>query len=301
MQGKLLLFKIVTLMLYAGPLLAGLAGHGWSVLPAFAAIFVLWQIVMRPMDWPRDPARWSEGGVLTGALARVALMIVLVAVMFGIGRGIGGVAGHLAGLPAGAALGLPFLLGPLAPLLWNSPASAAGGAFLTEALDRINAVQPQTETPAEAEAAVRPLLSLTDDTPDATARAGTIDLLAGPSTAARLRALSAGLADAPGAHLAARRGLILWAADRVVAERQLGAAPQMHAFDAAAGDAALLHLFADEMLPLIVALPEAWYDFPATDRVRSVAASLDDAAASGALVILADAMDEAERKVDHDA
>lgn len=296
----MLLFKIVTLMLYAGPLLAGLAGHGWSVLPAFAVVFVLWQIVMRPADWPREVARWSESGVLTGAFARVALMIVLVAVMFGIGRGIGGVAGHLSGLPAGAALTLSFLAVPLARLLWNPQDLGGADGLLAGAIDPLIARQDEAADPAEAAQAIRPLLMLTDDTPDATARAGMTELLSGAGVAARLRALAAGLAAAPGAHLAARRGLILWAADSVVAERQLGAAAQTHAFEAAAGDAALLRLFADEMLPLIVALPEAWYDFPLTEKVREVAATEADTATASALATLAEAMDEAERKVDGD-
>lgn len=301
MQGRLLLFKIVTLMLYAGPLLAGLAGHGWAVLPAFAAIFVLWQIVMRPTDWPREPGRWTDPGVLTGAGARVALMIVLVAVMFGIGRGIGGVAGHISGLPAGAALALSFLSVPLARLLWNPRAMAEMDGFLTDAIDQVNAAAAsEAHDPDHAAQAVQPLILLTDDTPDATARAGMFDRLSGPATAARLRALAAALAAAPGDGRAARRGLILWAADRVVAERQIGAAAQTHAFEATAGDAALLHLFATEMLPLIVALPEAWYDFPMTEKVREAAAKVDDETTARALLALAEAMDEAERRVDGD-
>lgn len=300
MQGRLLLFKIVTLMLYAGPLLAGLAGHGWAVLPAFAAIFVLWQIVMRPDDWPRDPARWRDAGVLTGAFARVALMIVLVAVMFGIGRGIGGVAGHLSGLPAGAALALSFLSVPLARLLWNPRTTAEMDAFLTDAVAQLKAAAQPAHDPAEAAQAVWPLLLLTDDTPDATARAGTAELLAGPAAAARLRALSAALAVAPTDHRAARRGLVLWAADRIVAERMMGAAAPTHAFEAAQNDPSVLRLFADEMLPLIVALPEAWYDFPMTDKVRAAAASAADVEDARALHALAEAMDEAERKADGD-
>jgi hypothetical protein len=295
MQNRLLLLKILTLMLYAGPLLAGLSGQGWNVLPAFAAIFVLWQVVMRPADWPRDAARWREGPVVVGALARAALMLVLVTVMFGIGRGIGGVAGHLPAIPAGATLALSFVSIPLSRMIWNPAKAAEMDAFLDDALRQVQGLNASIEDPATAAAAIGPLLMLPDDAPDATARAGAQDILTQGSTPLRMRALTERLGAAPGAHIAARRGVILWATDRKVAERYIGTALQADAFMAAQGDTALEGLFAENALPLLVAEPELYWDFPSTHLVVQ-AAALPDAPRS--LRALAEAMEEIARRND---
>lgn len=296
MQNRLLLLKILTLLLYAGPLLAGLSGQGWNVIPAFAAVFVLWQVVMRPADWPRDAAGWREGPVVVGAIARIVLIVVLVTVMFGIGRGIGGVAGYLPAVPIGATLGLSFLSIPLSRMIWNPAKAAEIDSFLDDALTRINAQTASVEDPAKVAAAIDPLLMLPDDAPDATARAGVQAILSGGSTALRVRALMIRLLGAQGAHVAARRGLILWATDRVVAERHAGAALQSDAFDAALGDGALEKLFAESALPLLVAWPDVYWDFPATDRVRAAAevAGVPDTARS--LRALAEAMEQQSRR-----
>jgi hypothetical protein len=55
MHNKLRLLMGTTALLYLGPLLAGLRGFGWPVVPVFAAIFVLWLIVLRPAA-AADPA-----------------------------------------------------------------------------------------------------------------------------------------------------------------------------------------------------------------------------------------------------
>ncbi|MFN3971304.1 MAG: hypothetical protein ACK4L4_08030 [Gemmobacter sp.] len=295
-MNRLALLKVLTLVLYAGPLLAGLAGHGWNVLPAFAAIFVLWQIVMRPEDWPRDAPGWREPGVIAGALARVVLMVVLVSVMFGIGRGIGGVAGHLAAIPASVALALSFLAVPLARLVWNPATDAEMGSFLDDAIARVNGLSAASEDPQAAATEIGPLLLLPDDAPDGPARAGVQAILAGGSTPLRLRALVDRLQAAPGRHIAARRGLILWATDRLVAERYIGCGMLSDAFTAAQGEGALEKLFADHALPVIVALPESWGDFPMTARVRQAAAEAVVPATARSLAVLADALDDAARR-----
>lgn len=298
MQNRLLLLKFLTLLLYAGPLLAGVSGHGWNVLPAFATIFVLWQIVMRPSDWPREPGRWREAGVMAGAFSRVALLVVLVTVMFGIGRGIGGVLGQPLTVPAGAALALSFLAVPLARLVWNPEKDAEMERFLDDALCQISGMKASLELPEEAEREVAPLLLLPDQAPDASARAGVSAIIAAGSTPYRMRALMDRLTAAPGQHAALRRGLILWSADRLVAERFIGCGLLADAFAAAEGDDALLGLFAEVTLPLIVAIPEAWGDFPETARVREAAVAAQDPATARGLAALAEALDEVERRED---
>ncbi len=293
-MNRLMLMKLVVLMLYAGPLVAGLAGHGWRVVPAFVAVFLLWQIIMRPQDWPREPARWREPAQMAGAAARVAILIVIVAVLFGIGRGIGGIAGHLPEMSMALPLALSFLALPLARLIWSPEQEAEMDAFLDEAIDRINAASVEGEDPETAAREISPLLLLPDDTPDGPARAGVEAILSAGSTALRLRALMQALKAAPGHHMAVRRGLVLWAADPLVAEEYFGTALLADAFDAAEGDEPLMTLFAQNALPVIVELPRTWGDFPETARVRTAAAMATDPAAAQALGVLAEALDAAE-------
>lgn len=292
-MNRLALLKLVILMLYAGPLIAGLAGQGWGVLPAFAATFVLWQIVMRPADWPREAAGWTAPRVVT-ALAHVALMVVLVAVMFGIGRGIGGVTGHLPQMPPYLPLALSFLAVPLARLVHDPAKAQEMDAFLTDALRQIDAIGEEDEEDDQIAAAIDPLLLLPDEAPDATARAGVAAILSLRNMSRRLRALNVALAEAPGASLAARRGLILWSTERPVAEAYSGLALAADGFAAAGSDEALLRLFAEHALPLIVDEPELWGDFPSTGLVRDMAARVADAETARLLGALAQAQDQAE-------
>lgn len=291
-MNRLALLKLVSLMLYAGPLVAGLAGQGWGVLPAFVAVFVLWQVVMRPADWPRDPALWTGSQVLA-ALARIALLLVLVAVMFGIGRGIGGIAGHLPAIPRYLPLALSFLSVPLARLLYDPVKGAEMDAFLTDAISQINAIAAETEEPEAIVRAIDPILLLPDEAPDATARAGVAAILTEGRTPGRTRALVAALTAAPGRHIAARRGLILWATERPVAEAHIDLCLPSEAFAVAEDNAALLRLFAENALLLIVDEPDLWGDFPSTDLVREKAVTVADSETARLLGALAQAQDEA--------
>lgn len=106
-------------LLYFGPLLAGLGGAGWPAVYAFAVIFTLWLIVLRPQSWPRDAAQWRDPLVLLHALTQVVAQCLLVAVLFGVGRGIGGALGAVVGWPAWFPLSLSFLSVPLARLIWD--------------------------------------------------------------------------------------------------------------------------------------------------------------------------------------
>ena len=80
-------------LLYLGPLLAGLAGFGWSVVPVFEAIFLLWLVILRPQEWPASVADWQRPEAFVGLAARGAVQLLLVTICFGIGWGIGGVTG----------------------------------------------------------------------------------------------------------------------------------------------------------------------------------------------------------------
>jgi hypothetical protein len=119
MEMRARLLKGATALLYFGPLLAGMGGYGWAMVPAFVAIFVLGQIILRPHQWPHSLADLRKRDLMVSLAAQVAVQVLLVVVSFGIGRGIGGAAGTLPVYSPYLPLALSFLSIPLARLLWN--------------------------------------------------------------------------------------------------------------------------------------------------------------------------------------
>lgn len=146
-MSRLRLVMGASALLYLGPLLAGLGGAGWSWAPAFAAVFVLWLIVMRPQDWPRQAAAWANPAVPLRAVTHIAVQLLLVLVMFALGRGIGGVAGVAPLWPAWAPLLLSALSVPLARLAWNPARGAELDRFLDEAIAGLQAAVPPAASP----------------------------------------------------------------------------------------------------------------------------------------------------------
>jgi uncharacterized membrane protein YgcG len=119
MHKRLRLLKGANALLYFGPLLAGLGGFGWPVVPVFVVIFMLWLVILKPQEWPRSMAEWSQPETLVALAARGAVQLLLVLVSFGIGRGLGGVTGALPNLPTMLPIAISFLSIPLARLIWD--------------------------------------------------------------------------------------------------------------------------------------------------------------------------------------
>jgi hypothetical protein len=119
MEMRARLLKGATALLYFGPLLAGMGGYGWAMVPAFVAIFVLGQIILRPHLWPHSLADLQKRDLMVSLAAQVAVQVLLVVLSFGIGRGIGGAAGTLPVYSPYLPLALSFLSIPLARMLWN--------------------------------------------------------------------------------------------------------------------------------------------------------------------------------------
>ncbi len=119
MEMRARLLKGATALLYFGPLLAGMGGYGWAMVPAFVAIFVLSQIILRPELWLHSWADFKKWNLWVSIGTQVAVQVLLVAVSFGIGRGIGGAAGTLPVYSPFLPLALSFLSIPLARLLWD--------------------------------------------------------------------------------------------------------------------------------------------------------------------------------------
>ncbi len=119
MEMRARLLKGSTALLYFGPLLAGLGGYGWAMVPAFVAIFVLGQMILRPHLWPRAVGDLQKSDLWISLCAQVAVQVLMVVVFFGVGRGIGGAAGSLPVYSPYLPLALSFLSVPLARMLWD--------------------------------------------------------------------------------------------------------------------------------------------------------------------------------------
>lgn len=113
------MFMFCAGMLYFGAMLAGLAGYGWSVVPIYTGLFLMWMVILNPGLWPATLASLTPARMVA-LLARSGAQVALVLFCFILGRGVGGVTGHLPPVPLGLALGLSFLALPLVRLLQSS-------------------------------------------------------------------------------------------------------------------------------------------------------------------------------------
>ncbi len=132
------LLMICAGLLYFGPMLAGLAGYGWAVVPYFIAVFMLWQVQRSPKLWPRSVTDWKSAPVLIALGSRFVVQAGLVIFCFVIARGIGGVTGILPPLMIGTPLGISLLALPFSRLL--QPAKSAHSQTAASApMDAMNA------------------------------------------------------------------------------------------------------------------------------------------------------------------
>ncbi|MDZ4134807.1 MAG: hypothetical protein U1D06_04315 [Paracoccaceae bacterium] len=301
MQNRLRLLMGATALLYFGPLLAGLGGFGWAVAPVFGVIFILWQIVLRPHQWPRNWADWRRPEMLVGMAARSLMQVLLVTVCFAIGRGLGGVMGVLPPFSVMVPVGISFLAIPLARMIWDPWKMAEMDAMLAEAIATVEAAKQAGQlgdAGADWQALAAPILALPDTTADNDAFA-VLAVTMHPDHAKGLcAALNAAFRSAPEAYLAARRGLILWATDAAEAENFLYQHLAKDMLDATGTDPALIRLFSSRALVMLESLPEAWPDLPGPGELRDAALPLTDTKAVRALRNLADAIDLAAAQAD---
>ncbi|HLQ17968.1 MAG TPA: hypothetical protein VK146_03230, partial [Tabrizicola sp.] len=271
MLTRMRLVKGAAALLYIGPLTAGLCGFGWGMVLAFAAIFVVWLMVLRPEQWPAAPAEWLTASAWLSALAQVLSQVLLVAVLFGIGRGLGGLAdiGTLAIDPL-MPLSISFLAIPLCRMLWDSREAASLGYYLDE-----EAESAHSENAAGAAAtAIIPLLNLPDTAPDVAVSEDVARILDVPAADLRLNALTAALANPSRSHTALRRALVLWATEPEIVAPGLVSESMSNAFDIAHGNLDLLRLYVPRAMALIAAFPNRASDFPAPASLIQLAEAL---------------------------
>jgi hypothetical protein len=297
MHLRLRLLMATTALLYLGPLLAGLAGQGWEVVPVMALIFVLWLQILRPHEWPRDLAAWRRPKVWARAAARAAVQLLLVVVLFGIGRGIGGVAGVLPLWHPALPVAVSFLSIPLSRLVWDPWKMQATERLLDEAIATLRAPDlgaadlrppalrpPALRAPARgaealraqvAAASVAELLALPETTAPADLVAAVDEVVAQDGGGVALAALVAALPPGGPARPALRRAVIDWAVDpdRVARAQPWGT---VRAAMAVAGqDAALLRHVVPRATRLAGALPHLAEGFPSTPDLFDTLAGVD--------------------------
>lgn len=293
MGFRLRVLQVATACLYLGPLLAGLGGYGWQVVPVFTAIFLLWLIALRPQEWPQSRADWMQPDTWMAMAARAVVQLLLVVLCFGIGRGLAGVAGLSLNLPFMGPIILSFLAVPIARLAWPPQRAQELDSFLDEAIGSIETTVPPVAA-AERLAELRlfaarltePLADLREDTRASVIEAHVEALQTHLPPATLLDALHDRLAS-PRNGRVMRRAFILQATDPLVAEACRGRAAPVTALQVAGGDGELLELFAQRCTALLEADADAWGDCPNEAALAEAALPPEAEPARPALAALA--------------
>ena len=255
-------------LLYLGPLLAGLGGFDWVIVPVFTLIFLLWLLAMRPDEWPRSPAEWQSPDAWIALLMRVVVQFALVALCFAIGRGLGGVVAADLPMPAMLPIGLSLVAVPLARLFCPPGQMAEMTLFLHDAADQVEATAtPDADAAARAarrllaERLTQPLADLGAATRQDTIAAHRHALEAHLPAEDLYEALQARLAGADRASVL-RRAFILHATSPLTVEACPGRATPVKALQAAGADPDLLILFARRCIELLEHHADAWGECP---------------------------------------
>lgn len=245
-----------TLLLYLGAVLAGWGGAGGvAVLVPLWLAFVLWHVVMRPAEWPRDFAAWTAAVAVRAGISGVVLLLLAGACLM-LGRG----------LSLWLPLAVPIWTGPLVALLAtplqrmvHNPTAAAGiETFLDDALAQIGG---QTGTLGKDIPGLRAALLQGQTDLNALSRqhgpAALLDMLVILQDEGRL---SQPLAKA----------LIGWACDPVQSQDLQGLEAAYVTLTLVQDDAALVAEFAQACIALLRAEPEAYWDCPSNRMLRQV-------------------------------
>lgn len=290
-MNVMVLFRLAAALLYLGPLLAGLAGQGWRVLPVFVLVFLLWLVVIRPQDWPA-PAAWAGPGPWLALMGRAVVQLVLVGLCLGTGRGLAGVAGLTADLPLALPVGLSMAGVVLAWLVWRPDQAAALDLLLDDAIDQIGAATARRDDGADRQVQARiialrltaTLADLPDDTPLSEVEAHLHGLAPHLDLEALFDALQERQRQAPDLRVL-RAALVLAATDPFFNEACRGRAIPVLALSLAEGDAALTTAFATRCVALLEGDIDAWGDCPNGEAIAHAQQATPGAAAALAALI----------------
>ncbi len=260
--------KVLSLLLYIGPLVAGMSGLGPGMIAPFVGIFVVWLMVLRPEQWPSTPEEWLTGHAWGAALTQVLSQTLLVCVLLAVGRGLGAVANIPPRLDPVLPLALSFLAIPLCRMFWDSGEAAKVGVFLDADAEAAHAPRAASQ----AAAAIVPLLNLADDMADALTADAVTKVMEPAGAELRLKAIVAALSHPDRSHAALRRALVLWATEPEIVAPGVLNGVMASAFEIAGSNTDLLRLYVPRALALIGAFPNRASSFPAPERLHKVAA-----------------------------
>lgn len=295
MQNRLRMLMAVTALLYIGPLVAGLGGFGWAVVPLFAAIFLLWLFILRPHQWPQTLSEWAQPQPLVALLTQALVQLLLVAVLFGVGRGIGGVMGTVPVFSVVLPLSISFLSIPLARMVWDPWQANQVDRFLDDAIARVQATAADTDANPGLDLArrlVAPLADLPDDTPETDVARHLIALSTQAHAADIRKALFEGVRD----EVASRSqiiALILHNTDAALVADVPGDGPTM-TLALVPKDTGLLALFARRLTVALDHDAEIWGKCPSVDMLADLVTKFDNTEAEAPLRYLIDATNRAQ-------
>ena len=276
LHNRLRLMRGATALLYLGPLLAGLGGFGWRIVPVFVAIFLLWTLILRPATWPQTAPDWLRPDLLIRLLGQSLIQVLLVVVCFGIGRGLGGVTGFLPPFPVLLPIAISMLAIPLCRLIWNPDQAEAMDRFLDTAIGAITAASadmPPDRSDAQTLAArlLAPLQALHDATTDHNILRH-LDAITPHADPADLVAVLLGAARSGTASRTGLQALVLLVTDLRHGGRFAGAGYQTRTFMAIAGEPDLVLLYARRSMAQLDGDPAVWGDSVAPETLRLHAA-----------------------------
>lgn len=295
MQNRLRMLMAVTALLYIGPLVAGLGGYGWAVVPLFAAIFLLWLFILRPHQWPQTLSAWVAPQALVALLTQGLVQVLLVALLFGVGRGIGGVLGTLPMISVLLPLSISFLSIPLARMIWDPWKAEQMDRFLDDAIAGVRAPIAGSGGSPGLELALR-LIAPLADLPDDTSESEIARHLVALSTQSDPGAIRQALLERQRGHHASRAetiALILHATDGRLIEAVGGDGPTF-ALSALPHDPALIALYARRLTVALTEDAELWGQCPSVDMLTELATRLDNTEAEAPLRYLIDATNRAQ-------
>ncbi len=267
MNFRLRAVKSLAVLLYVGPIFAGIGGLGPSVIAPFVVIFLVWLIVLRPEQWPATPAEWLAPSAWGAVLAQILSQTLLVSVLLAIGRGLGAMAEIPPVIGPFFPLAISFVAIPLCRSVWDANKAAMAGVFLDDEAEAAHAPRAA----AQAAASVVPLLNLPDDMVDSLTT-DAVEMVMSPEGAhLQLNALAAALQRPNRSHAALRRALVIWATEPEVVAGGKVTGAMAAAFEIAGRNADLLRLYLPRALALIAAFPDRVGDFPSTQQIHQVA------------------------------
>lgn len=278
MQNQLRLLKGATALLYFGPLLAGLGGAGWAIVPVFAGIFLLWLIILRPQEFPQTLAEWSRPEALVACCARMAVQLLLVLVLFGVGRGIGGVLGSLPNIPYMLPIGISFLAIPLARLIWDPWKAGAMDKLLDDALSQIegSSGNMQGGERAYVEAVTAPLNGLPDDVTEAELESHLSALRTLVDEGMTYDVLLTRV-QSNEASVAGKRALMLMASDAATVDRMARRGVPLQAMTGLVSDPDLIARMAERLVMALRQDPDMWGHCPNMGFLEGLHAQLPSA------------------------